>query len=138
MRLSIIVLVGILFLTQVGCVQRRLTVRSNPAGALVYIDDVEVGTTPASIPFTYYGTRTIRLEKDRYQTVEVQQKISPPWYQIPPLDFFADVLWPREIRDEREVKIDMQPLLPTNETDVLNRAKEIRQNAQQGLSLIHI
>lgn len=120
---------------QVGCIQRRLTVRSNPPGALVYIDDIEVGTTPVSVPFTYYGTRTIRLEKDRYKTVEVQQKINAPWYQIPPLDLFAEILTPKEIRDEREVKIDMQPLEPTNETEVLGRANQIRQNAQNGFAV---
>lgn len=134
-RLSILITLGLLMATQVGCVQRRLTVRSNPPGAVVYIDDVEIGTTPTSIPFTYYGTRTIRLEKDRYQTVEVQQKISPPWYQIPPLDFVSEVLVPREIRDEREVKIDMQPLAPTNETEVLGRANQVRQNSANGFAV---
>lgn len=121
------------FLT--GCVQRRLTVRSNPSGALVYVDDVEIGHTPVSIPFTYYGTRTIRLEKDRFQTVEVQQEIKAPWYQVPPIDFIADVLWPVEIRDEREVRIDLQPLQPTNEIQVLERANQTRQNSQQGFAV---
>lgn len=125
----------VLFAAQLGCVQRRLTVRSNPPGALVYIDDVEVGTTPVSIPFTYYGTRTVRLEKDRFKTVEVQQKINAPWYQIPPLDLFAELMSPREIRDEREVKVDMQPLEPTNETEVLERANQIRQNARNGFAV---
>ncbi len=131
--LLILLLVASSFLT--GCMQRRLTVRSNPAGALVYVDDVEIGHTPVSIPFTYYGTRTIRLEKDRFQTVEVQQKINAPWYQVPPLDFFTDVLWPYEIRDEREVKIDLQPLQPTNEAQVLERANQTRQNSQQGFAV---
>lgn len=47
-----------------GCVQRRMTVRSNPPGALVYVDDYQIGTTPVSTDFIYYGTRKIRLVKD--------------------------------------------------------------------------
>ncbi len=135
MRLNFLFIVAILGLMLTGCMQRRLTVRSNPPGALVYIDDVEVGLSPVSIPFTYYGTRTIRLEKDRFKTVEIQQKINPPWYQIPPLDFISEILVPVEIRDEREVKVDLQPLEPTNESEVLNRANQIRQNSLQGFTV---
>lgn len=122
-------------LTSAGCMQRRMTIRSNPLGALVYVDDVEVGYSPVSIPFTYYGTRTIRLEKDRFQTVEVQQNFQAPWYQIPPFDFVADILVPYEIRDEREVRVDLQPLQPTNETEVVNRANQIRQQTQSGFTV---
>lgn len=117
-----------------GCMQRRLTIRSNPPGAQVYVDDVAIGSTPVSIPFTYYGTRTIRLEKDRYQTVEVQKKINAPWYQVPPLDLITDVLVPFEIRDEREVHVDLQVLQPTNETEVLQRANQMRGNVQSGIA----
>ena len=125
----------LLMLTSAGCMQRRMTIRSNPLGALVYVDDVEVGYSPVSIPFTYYGTRTIRLEKDRFQTVEVQQNFQAPWYQIPPFDFVADILVPYEIRDEREVRVDLQPLQPTNETEVVNRANQIRQQTQSGFTV---
>src|SRR4051812_48980499 len=31
-----------------GCVERRFTIRSNPPGAQVYVDDYEIGTTPCS------------------------------------------------------------------------------------------
>jgi hypothetical protein len=43
--------VGLLTLLAVaGCVQRRMTIRSNPPGALVYVDDYQIGTTPVSTP----------------------------------------------------------------------------------------
>ncbi|MEI6037860.1 MAG: PEGA domain-containing protein, partial [Planctomycetota bacterium] len=38
-----------------GCVQRRMTIRSNPPGALVYVDDYQIGATPVSTDFIYYG-----------------------------------------------------------------------------------
>ena len=84
-----------------GCVQRRLTVRSNPPGALVYVDNHEIGTTPVSTDFIYYGTRQIRLVKDGYETITLLQPVSAPWYQYFPIDFFAENVVPGEIRDER-------------------------------------
>ena len=35
-----------------GCVHRRLTVRSNPPGAAVYVDNQEIGTTPVTANYT--------------------------------------------------------------------------------------
>ena len=52
-----------------GCVQRRMTIRSSPPGAMVYVDNQEIGTTPVSTGFTYYGTREFRLVKDGYETL---------------------------------------------------------------------
>ena len=72
-----------------GCMRRRITVRSNPPGARVFIDDQDVGTTPVSTYVTYYGTRKIQLVKDRYRTITKNHTFNAPWYQIPPLDFFS-------------------------------------------------
>src|SRR5262245_47149374 len=76
--------------TSTGCVQRRMTVRSNPPGAMVYIDDYPIGTTPCSTDFTYYGTRKIRLVKDGYETLTIHQPVKTPWYQWFGVDFFSE------------------------------------------------
>ena len=112
-----------------GCVRRRLTVRSDPPGALVYVDDQEIGRTPVATPFTYYGTRKFRLAKDGFETVTVNQKFSPPWYQIPPLDFFTENLWPTEIRDERAVDFELTPQANVSMNDVLSNADQLRSAA---------
>ncbi len=92
-----------------GCVRRRLTVRTHPPGAQVFVDDQEIGTTPCSSSFVYYGTRKITLIKDGYRTETLYQKINPPWYQIPPLDFASENLLIREVRDERVVDVQLIP-----------------------------
>lgn len=109
-----------------GCVQRRLTIRSNPPGALVYVDDYQIGTTPIATNFTYYGTRKIRLVKDGYETLTVMQTVPPPWYQIPPLDFITENLLPGELRDHRtfEYQLVPQALVPTEQ--LLSRAETLR------------
>ncbi len=109
-----------------GCVQRRMTIRSNPPGALVYVDDYQIGTTPVSHDFVYYGTRKIRLVKDGYETLTVRQPFPMPWYEIFPLDFVTENLIPWEIRDERAVELAMQPAASTPPELVVARAEQVR------------
>jgi hypothetical protein len=110
----------------VGCVQRRMTIRSNPPGALVYVDDYQIGTTPVSHDFVYYGTRKIRLVKDGYETLTVRQPFPLPWYQVFPLDFVTENLWPGEIRDERVVDLAMQPAGTASPESIVSRAEQVR------------
>jgi hypothetical protein len=116
-----------------GCVRRRLTVRTTPPGAVVSVDNQVIGTTPAASSFTYYGTREIRVEKDGYRTESLKQKINPPWYQFPGLDFVTDTLWPWEIRDERIVDIEMVPQTLDSTENVLGRADQLRGQSRAGV-----
>ncbi len=109
-----------------GCVQRRMTIRSNPPGALVYVDDYQVGTTPVSHDFVYYGTRKIRLVKDGFETLTVRQPFPVPWYEYFPLDFVSENLVPWEIRDERVVDLAMQPAAALPPELVVARAEQAR------------
>ena len=57
---------------------------------MAYIDKNPIGLTPVSTSFTYYGTRNFEIVRDGYRTEKFLRRISPPWYAIPPLDFFSD------------------------------------------------
>jgi len=113
-------------LSSPGCVQRRMTIRSNPPGALVYVDDYPLGSTPVSHDFVYYGTRKIRLVKDGYETLTVRQPFPVPWYEIFPLDFVTENIIPWEVRDERVVDLAMQPAASTPAELVVSRAEQVR------------
>lgn len=127
------VLLTLLILTSfTGCVQRRLQIRSHPEGALVSVDRQPVGNTPLSVPFTYYGTREIQLEKDGYKTVRVEQNIKPPWYERFPVSFFTNHFAGREIRDERLFDFQLQPKDPVNESILIDRANDLRMDIQRG------
>ena len=117
-----------------GCVRRRMTVRTNPPGAAVFVDKQLIGTSPAASTFTYYGTREIEVVRDGYRTERVLRTISPPWYQLPPLDFISESLWPREIRDERIIDIAMVPEQPLAEQELQTRANSLRLQASQGVA----
>lgn len=63
----------------VGCASmfgdntRKVSVNSNPAGALIKIDGQNYGTTPAiiTLPTYVYGGKTITLQKDGYVDTSV-------------------------------------------------------------------
>lgn len=116
-----------------GCVRRRLTVRTNPPGALVSIDNQIIGTSPAASSYVYYGTREIRIERDGYQTETIRRKLNPPWYEYPPLDFITETLWPFEIRDERVIDVELVPKQIDPLETVVSRADQLRMQAQQGV-----
>jgi hypothetical protein len=130
---GLILLLAVLCSAASGCVRRRLTVRSAPAGATVYVDEQPIGETPVSTSFTYYGTRNIRLVKDNFETLSVKQTFNPPWYQYPVIDFVTENLWPWEIRDERVVDFPMIPqqIVPTER--LLERAQELRDSSSHGV-----
>ncbi len=126
-----ILLVIAVFLPAAGCVRRRLNVRTNPPGALVYVDNQQIGTTPCSVDFTYYGTREIRLIKPGYETLTVNQPIPTPWYQYPPLDFISENLVATKIRDNRTVTYNLAPQIIVPPQQLVDRANQLRQDALQ-------
>ena len=109
-----------------GCVHRRFTVRTNPPGARLYVDDYEIGTTPVSHDFVYYGTRKIRLVKDGFETLTILQPMPTPWYDLPGIDFFTENLVPYEFKDHRVLDYQMQPQVIVPTEQVLLHADELR------------
>ncbi len=126
----ILILIALL---QTGCVHRRVTINSNPAGALVRIDGKDVGYTPASIDYTWYGTREIQLLKDGYETQTQLIKIGTPWYQQFPLDFVSDNFLGTHVRDHRRFDLSMQPKQPDVASDVIQRGRSLRSEAVHGI-----
>ncbi|MGA2061272.1 MAG: PEGA domain-containing protein [Thermoguttaceae bacterium] len=119
-------LAALLLPAQSGCVERRMTVRTNPPGALVYVDDYEIGTTPVSTDFIYYGTRKIRIVKDGYETLTVMQPISTPWYEYPPVDFITENFVPGKIRDQRILDYQLKPQMIVPTDQLVSRAEGLR------------
>jgi hypothetical protein len=119
-----------------GCVRRRLAVRSNPPGAVVFVDNQQIGTTPCSVDFTYYGTREIRLVKPGYETLTVNQPIPTPWYQIPPIDFVSENLLPNKIEDHRTVAFNLEPQIIVPTEQLLERANQLRQETLAGAAVL--
>jgi len=107
-----------------------MTIRSNPPGAVVYVDDYEIGTTPVSANFTYYGTRRIRLVKNGYETLTVMQPVSVPWYQFFPLDFVSENMVPGKVRDNRTFDYQLVPQRVVPSEELVGRAEGLRRQTR--------
>lgn len=125
-------LLAVFCVFQAGCVHRRVTLQSDPPGALVLIDGEERGYTPYSMDFTYYGTREIQLVKPGYETLTVMQKIPKPWYQVFPIEFFSDNFWPCRTTDRNNFFYRMQPHTIAPVEELLDRANGLRTESQVG------
>ena len=110
-----------------GCVERTLQVTSEPSGALVYLNGDEVGRTPMRKTFIYYGTYDVQLRKEGYETKTAQAKVWAPWWQIPPIDLFAELL-PVPLQDNHAVSYTLDPVTPEQEDpqSVIDRAVQLR------------
>ncbi len=112
-----------------GCVERRYTIRTNPPGALVVVNNEEIGTTPVSKTFYHYGPRDITLMQDGFTTQRVLQKIDAPWFDNYLTEFISECVVPFTIRDEREFVYDMKQTEPPRTDELLNRGQSLRQQA---------
>lgn len=115
--------------TTTGCVKRRYTIRTDVPGTLVYVNGEEIGATPVSRSFIYYGDRDIQLVADGYETQKIIQPLDAPWWDNNFTDFFTENLLPVTLRDEREFEYRMVPAVNAPTADVLNRAQALRQQA---------
>ena len=114
-----------------GCVgvRRELTVESEPAGALVYINGEEVGRTPLVHPFLYYGTMDVKLRKDGYETLEDAPRVWAPFWQVPPLDLFAEAF---SLTDRHRLSYELTPLPPGGHNENHEGAQNQRKPAALG------
>lgn len=81
----------VLLLACGGCVTRQVTVTSEPPGALVYLNDREIGRTPVTTDFTWYGTYDVVARKEGYDTAVERKRVIAPWWQWVPIDLLAEI-----------------------------------------------
>ena len=114
-----------------GCVERKLSIKSDPPNADVYIDGEKVGETPCEITFTFYGTRQITIEKDGYNTISKMVEIPAPPYEIFPADFIFEVLVPARISDTKNFNYVLveEVIEESDEKAIFQRAKALKNHA---------
>ena len=91
-----------------GCVRRSLTIRTDPPGALVYVNDELKGKSPVTYDFVWYGWRRVMVRKEGFERVEDRKFLRSPVYLWIPLDLVMELL-PFPIRDERAWQYTLSP-----------------------------
>ena len=125
---AVLLLAGIGLIS--GCVERRYTIRTDPPGATVIVNGEEIGPSPASKSFVYYGDREITLMLDGYATKTVIQPINAPWWDNFLTEFFTENVIPVSMRDEREFKYQLVPAESPRQDELRDRAEGLRSEAQ--------
>ncbi|MDC1142883.1 hypothetical protein OAU50_07300 [Planctomycetota bacterium] len=133
--ISVVSILGMLAST--GCVERRIYLRSEPAGADVFIDGEFIGQTraedheagPLYANFVFYGTREYTIRKRGYDTQSGVVELEMPWYEYPPVDFFSEVLAPWRITDEHEIEVKLEKSKPADVEALYRKAREFRYNS---------
>jgi len=119
----------ILLLAVGGCgqVQRQMVIHSNPEGALVHLNGQEVGRTPLTVDFTWYGTYDLVLRQEGYQALRVEQRVYAPWWQWIPFDLLSELTPGRKV-DRREFTFAMLPHIdtPLAADELIQRAAAMR------------
>jgi hypothetical protein len=116
-----------------GCVERRMTIVSDPPGAAVIVNGKDIGAAPADVPskmFVYYGDYNITLLRDGYEPLLIRQPVPKPWYECFPLDFVSENLVPWHIQDKRLFSYQLLPPAVVPPENLLDRASNQRQRAR--------
>lgn len=92
-----------------GCVERTISITSEPPGAIVWLNDVEIGRTPVETDFTFYGTYDVRLRLEGYEPLLTSRKANAPVYDWPGLDLVAEAV-PADIESRTEWHFVLAPL----------------------------
>jgi hypothetical protein len=114
-----------------GCVEQTLSIDSTPPGALVYLNDQEVGRTPLTRDFKWYGDYDVQLRLEGYEGLKTHQKVTAPAWNWVPLDLVANLL-PFAFKDNRSYTYALKPLDPTMDQPrgLLDRAADLRGNLE--------
>ena len=108
-----------------GCLERDITVTSDPPGVLVTLNGEEIGRTPVTTTFKWHGDYDVILELAGYKTIRTHANINAPPQEIIPLDLLSE-LAPWKIEDHRYLHYKMETLVLPEEAELIRRAEELR------------
>lgn len=115
-----------------GCVKRKLTVTSEPSGALVTLNGQEAGRTPFTTDFRWYGFYDVEVRREGSKTLITRERIIAPWWQWVPFDLMAELV--PGATDRQSMHFKLQPVDPKPDTaGLLSRGSELRAQTNAGL-----
>lgn len=108
-----------------GCVERKLTINTEPQGALVILNDEEIGTSPVTVSFEWYGDYWVRISKEGYESLNTHRPLKRPLHDIPPFDFFAQIINPNRIVDSYEWTFPLESKKQVSRDELIQAAEKL-------------
>lgn len=113
-----------------GCIERTITIETEPDDATVFLNDQEVGRSPVQVPFTWYGDYDLIIRKKGYQTIHTHHRVRTPWYQFPLIDIITECMIPFTVHDDRVLDtFVLTPRQDPTKEALLEAAAELKQRA---------
>jgi hypothetical protein len=122
----VLIIGSILSLLLTGCVERKLTINTEPQGAIVALNDEEIGISPVTVSFEWYGDYDVRISKEGFQTLKTHHKLKGPWYDRFPFDFLANCLYPKRIVNSYEWTFTLAPQTQPNREELIEDALKLK------------
>jgi hypothetical protein len=113
-----------------GCVERKLKINTKPQGALVTLNDEEIGESPVTVNFNWYGDYCVRISKEGYETLNTHRELKGPWYDHFPFDFFAQIVNPNRIIDSYEWTFELSSKRQISRDELIQNAQELKKQLQ--------
>lgn len=114
-----------------ACSSRIIAVESEPPGATVWLNDVEIGRTPCEVQFRHYGTYDLRLSKPGFEPIITSRTATAPPHEWVGLDL---VTAPLPLTDRVVWAFTLTPVAesidrPAAEAALVDRARRMRTDA---------
>ncbi len=135
--LSLCLCVSVVGLASTGCLQRSLSISSEPSGAQLIVNGQAAGNTPAKLAFHHHGTYRVELRKPGYVPVVEGLRVGPKIYERMPIDLVTDVLWPGKIVDDRKVHYKLKKTPPFDKAKTLAAARSAAAEAEKAIPRLH-
>ena len=114
-----------------GCVERRLTINTEPQGAVIALNDEEIGVSPVETSFKWYGDFRVQARKSGFETLHTHRELKGPWYDRFPFDFFAQVVNPHQIFDSYEWTFELIPYTPKDRAELVSEALDLKRRLER-------
>ena len=111
------------------------------------MNDVEVGRTPVTVPFTWYGDYDLRFRLEKTtgtgnQThverwyLHTHKKTTTPWFEWVGIDLFAQLI-PLQFKDEQVWAFAVPEVKEPPDSELIDRAKALKADLDKEKSRVN-
>ena len=122
---TVVIVSFIAILSLTGCVERQLTINTEPQGALVFLNDEEIGESPVTVSFEWYGDYNVRISKEGFETLNTHQRLKAPLHDKFPFDLIS-LLSPKRTVDSYEWTFKLEEQKQISREELIRNAEELK------------
>jgi hypothetical protein len=115
-----------------GCVERKITVLTEPPGALVALNDEDIGISPVTVGFEWYGDYSVRITKEGFKTLNTHKDLKRPLKDRVGFDLLDDTFHTRI--DEYTWTFKLEPYQQPQKDQLIDQAVKMQKLTAEELA----